>query len=110
MNRLLICSSCVLTVFFLFACCDGYTYMQPIMFGEGECIDDDWISHPVGSVWYDKAQCEQLQCIYQRDVLYILAYGCSAIGYPKECRLVPGRGENYPDCCPDVECPPGIEW
>ncbi|GFR19381.1 SVWC domain-containing protein [Trichonephila clavata] len=76
----------------------------------GECIDDDWEIHPIGSIWYDKEKCEQLECVYIEDTLYIQGYGCGKIGHPKECWLVPGKGVNYPTCCPQVECKNGIIW
>ncbi|XP_035210997.1 toxin-like protein 14 [Stegodyphus dumicola] len=82
--------------------------MVPIEFGN-ECIDDNSISYSVGSVWYDEKQCEKLQCIEERGGLYILAYGCSTIAPHKGCSIVPGSKENYPKCCPDMECPPGME-
>ncbi|GFY65804.1 SVWC domain-containing protein [Trichonephila inaurata madagascariensis] len=90
--------------------CHGYSFLEPIKFGEGECIDDDWEIHPIGSIWYDKEKCEQLECVYIEDTLYIQGYGCGKIGHPKDCWLVPGNGVNYPTCCPQVECKNGIIW
>ncbi|GIY76541.1 SVWC domain-containing protein [Caerostris darwini] len=84
--------------------CHGYSYLQPIKFGDGECITDDWQIHPIGAIWYDHEKCEQLECIFHGDTLYIQGYGCGKIGHPKECWLIPGKGANYPGCCPQVAC------
>ncbi|XP_015909942.1 U-scoloptoxin(16)-Er12a isoform X2 [Parasteatoda tepidariorum] len=89
---------------------NAYTYMQPQHFGMGECLDDEWQVHPVGATWYDKDRCEKIACVFYDDILYTEGYGCSTIGHPDGCWLTPGRGENYPYCCPRVECPGGIIW
>ncbi|CAL1275900.1 unnamed protein product [Larinioides sclopetarius] len=91
-------------------CCRGYSYLQPVKFGDGICLDDDWVEHEVGSVWYDTAKCEQLECVYYGDILYIQGYGCGKIGHPKGCWLISGKGVNYPSCCPQVQCSEGIIW
>ncbi|KAG8187897.1 hypothetical protein JTE90_001660 [Oedothorax gibbosus] len=84
--------------------CQAYMYLQPVKFGDGECFDDDFNVHPIGSTWYDSEKCERMKCIFSGDILYIQVYGCSAIGYPQDCWLVHGKGKNYPKCCPQVEC------
>lgn len=78
--------------------------------GEGECIDDDWEIHPIGTTWYDDPNCEKLECVFHKNILYAKGYGCSAMGVPAGCKLVPGNGISYPGCCPQVKCPNGVIW
>ncbi|GFU37621.1 toxin-like protein 14 [Nephila pilipes] len=105
--------SCFLFIILFSFHCHGYTFLQPSRIDENfldKCIDENWDIHRIGSVWYDKEKCEQLECVSVEDELYIQGYGCGKIVPPKDCWLIPGKGVNYPSCCPDFDCFFGVIW
>jgi len=73
----------------------------------GHCIDDV-TGHPykVSVTWPMTDMCGQKSCEEHGDKLYITYTTCGLVQVSPECYIEEDLSRPYPDCCPQVVCPP----
>jgi len=88
--------------------------LAALMRGEGPTTKKDHCDIAPGvqvafnQSYYDHANCAVYYCGAGRtpDHYHFVLETCGAVGAGPPCRVVPKTEGVYPDCCPDIECPP----